>query len=60
MTTLSRGATLDGFAKHRLGPVGGRSVEQVDAQIQGLANNCDGFSLALAGAEAQAAETAAT
>src|SRR6185437_716691 len=46
-------------AEHRLGAVGRRRVEQVDAQPDRLVDDADRLGLALPGAEPEAAEPAA-
>ncbi len=59
ITTLSRGTLLIELADNFFGAVDRGRVEQIDPQVQGLADQSDGFGLALAGSEAEAAEAAA-
>src|SRR5437660_5886660 len=55
---LTRNA-FDRLADDRLGAVHRGGVEEIDAQVQSLADEGDGFGFALAGAEAEPAEPAA-
>src|SRR5258708_4110332 len=55
---LTRNA-FDRLADDRLGAVHRGGVEEIDAQVQGLADEGDGFGRALAGAKAEPAEPAA-
>src|ERR1700738_114417 len=55
---LTRNA-FDRLADDRLGAVHRGGVEEIDAQVQGLADEGDGFGVALAGAQAEPAEPTA-